>query len=171
MSVSKKAYIAPGVRIVGDVSIEEDCGVWYNAVLRGDRAPVILKKGSNIQDGTVLHVDYDTPVVIGEYVTVGHNATVHACTVKDYALIGMGATVLNGAVIEKGAMVAAGALVTKNTVIPEYSLAVGVPAKVVRRLTEEEILKNRKNAEDYVKEAREYLLKSEVDREDNSDIE
>ena len=75
--------------------ISEGCGVWYNAVLRADRAPVVLGKGSNVQDCSVLHVDYDTPCMIGEYVTIGHNATVHACTVKDYALIGMGATVLN----------------------------------------------------------------------------
>ena len=125
--IDEKAYVAPGAQIIGDVTISEGCGVWYNAVLRADRAPVVLGKGSNVQDCSVLHVDYDTPCMIGEYVTIGHNATVHACTVKDYALIGMGATVLNGAVIGKGAMIGAGALVTKGAVIPDYALAVGVP--------------------------------------------
>ncbi len=157
--IDEKAYVAPGAQIIADVTISEGCGVWYNAVLRADRAPVVLGKGSNVQDCSVLHVDYDTPCMIGEYVTIGHNATVHACTVKDYALIGMGATVLNGAVIGKGAMIGAGALVTKGAVIPDYALAVGVPAKVKRQLTEEEIEHNRKNALDYVEEAKSYLKK------------
>ncbi len=159
--VHESAFIAEGARLIGDVTVGEGCGVWYNAVLRGDRAEVVLGKGSNVQDCAVLHVDHGTPCIIGEYVTIGHTAIVHACTVGDHALIGMGATILNGAKIGKGAMIAAGALVTKGAEIPEYSLAVGVPAKVVRKLTPEEIAHNERNAAEYVEEAAEYKAKEE----------
>lgn len=159
VEVDKTAFIAQGAKLIGDVVIEEGCGVWYNAVLRGDRAKVVLGKGSNVQDCAVLHVDHGCPCVIGNNVTIGHSAIVHACTVGDNALIGMGATILNGASIGKGAMIGAGALVTKNAVIPEYSLAVGVPAKVVRKLTKEEIAHNERNAEEYIEEAAQYKLK------------
>ena len=154
--IADTAFIADGAKVVGNVEIGKNCGVWYNAVLRGDRDKRVLGAYSNVQDCAVLHVDYGKPCIVGEHVTIGHGAIVHACTVEDDALIGMGATVLHGARIGKGAMVAAGALVPMGREIPPYSLAVGVPARVVRMLTPEEIEHNEKNAAEYVAEAWEY---------------
>ena len=154
--IADTAFIADGAKVVGNVEIGKNCGVWYNAVLRGDRDKIVLGAYSNVQDCAVLHVDYGKPCIVGEHVTIGHGAIVHACTVEDDALIGMGATVLHGARIGKGAMVAAGALVPMGREIPPYSLAVGVPARVVRMLTPEEIEHNEKNAAEYVAEAWEY---------------
>ena len=154
--ISKTAFIADGAKVLGNVEIGENCGIWYNAVLRGDRDKIVVGDNSNVQDCAVLHVDYGKPCIVGEHVTIGHGAIVHACTVEDEALIGMGATILHGAHIGKGAMIAAGALVAMNKEIPPYSLAVGVPARVVRMLTPEEIEHNKKNAAEYVAEAWEY---------------
>ncbi len=141
--------IFPGAVVVGDVTLGRDCSVWYNAVLRGDEAPITVGDGSNIQDNATLHVSEDKPLTVGAGVTVGHGAILHSCTVRDRALIGMGAVVLDGAVIEEDAMVAAGALVTPRTVIPAGTLAVGSPARVKRPLTDEEIAANRRNAQGY----------------------
>lgn len=141
--------IFPGAVVVGDVTLGRDCSVWYNAVVRADEAPITIGDGSNIQDNATLHVSADQPLTVGAGVTVGHGAILHSCTVRDHALIGMGAVVLDGAVIEENAMVAAGALVPPRAVIPAGTLAVGSPAKVKRPLTEDEIAANRRNAEGY----------------------
>lgn len=143
------ALIFPGAVVVGDVTLGENCSVWYNAVVRADEAPIAIGDGSNIQDNATLHVSHNNPLTIGKGVTVGHGAILHSCTVHDHALIGMGAVVLDGAVIEADAMVAAGALVTPRTVIPAGMLAVGSPAKVKRPLSGEEIAANRQNAQGY----------------------
>lgn len=148
-------FIAPGAVCMGDVTLGEDCSIWYHATVRADRAPIIIGSGSNIQDNCVVHVDKGFPVEIGKYVTVGHGAILHGCRVGDGSLIGMGAIILNGAKIGRDCIVAAGALVTQNTEIPDGMLAMGSPAKVIRKLTEEEIASNRKNAEEYIEEARE----------------
>lgn len=152
--IDAQAVIAQGAVVLGDVTVKKDASIWYNAVVRGDRSPILIGEGSNIQDLCVLHVDDDCPLTIGKRVTVGHGAILHACTIEDGALIGMGAIVLNGAVIGKNSMVAAGALVTSNTVIPEGALYMGNPAKFRRMLSEEELAANRKQAEDYVKESK-----------------
>lgn len=149
-------FIAPGAVCMGDVALGKDCSIWYHATVRADRAPIKIGIGSNIQDNCVVHVDKGFPVAIGNYVTVGHGAILHGCQVGDGSLIGMGAIILNGAKIGKNCIVAAGALVTQNTEIPDGMLAMGSPAKVIRKLTEEEIASNRKNAEEYIEEAREY---------------
>ena len=141
---------------MGDVALGAGCSIWYHATVRADRAPISIGNGSNIQDNCVIHVDEGFPVTIGNYVTVGHGAILHGCQVGDGSLIGMGAIILNGAKIGKNCIVAAGALVTQNTEIPDGMLAMGSPAKVIRKLTEEEIASNRKNAEEYIEEAREY---------------
>ena len=149
-------FIAPGAVCMGDVALGKDCSIWYHATVRADRAPISIGNGSNIQDNCVIHVDEGFPVTIGNYVTVGHGAILHGCQVGDGSLIGMGAIILNGAKIGRNCIVAAGALVTQNTEIPDGMLAMGSPAKVIRKLSEEEIASNRKNAEEYIEEAREY---------------
>ncbi len=160
--IDESAFVAEGARILGDVTVGAECGIWYNAVLRADRDSIVLGRGSNVQDCSVLHVDYGKPCIIGEYVTIGHGAIVHACTVEDHALIGMGATILHGAKIGRGAMIGAGALVTMGAEIPEYTLAMGVPARVIRRLTPQEIANNEKNAAEYVEEAAQYKSKENI---------
>lgn len=152
--IDAQAVVATGAVVLGDVTVKKDASIWYNAVVRGDRSPILIEEGTNIQDLCVLHVDENDPLTIGRNVTVGHGAILYACTIEDGALIGMGAIILNGAVIGKNSMVAAGALVTSNTVIPEGALYMGNPAKFRRMLSEEEIAANRKQAEDYVKESK-----------------
>ena len=149
-------FLAPGAVCTGDIMLGKGCNIWYHATVRADRAPITIGSGSNIQDNCVVHVDEGFPVTIGEYVTVGHGAILHGCQVGDGSLIGMGAIILNGAKIGKNCIVAAGALVTQNTEIPDGMLAMGSPAKVIRKLTGEEIAANRRNAEEYMEEAREY---------------
>ncbi|MBB5335587.1 carbonic anhydrase/acetyltransferase-like protein (isoleucine patch superfamily) [Pectinatus brassicae] len=137
--IDKKAYVFEEACVVGDVEIGEYSSVWFNATVRGDVAPVKIGKYTNIQDNAVLHVADNLPCVLGDYVTVGHSAVLHACTVEEHCLIGMSATVLDGAVIGKGSIVGAGALVTKNTVIPPNSLVLGSPAKVVKTLDDKSL--------------------------------
>lgn len=141
--------VFPGAVVVGDVTLGEDCSIWYNAVLRADEAPIRLGDGSNVQDNAVLHVTEGHPLTVGKDVTVGHGAILHSCTVGDNTLIGMGAIVLDDAVIGDNCVIAAGALVTGRTVIPDGSMVMGSPAKVKRELTAEEIEATRRNAEVY----------------------
>ena len=143
-------YIAPGAVVVGDVTLEEDTSVWFQAVLRADTDAIRIGKGSNIQDNCTLHTDSGHPVILGENVTVGHNAIVHGCTVGDRTVVGMGSIILNGAVVGADCIIGAGALVTGKMVTPDNSMAFGNPAKVVRKLTEAEIKANRENAGHYV---------------------
>ena len=149
-SVGENVYIAPTAVVVGDVKLEKEANVWYQAVVRADDAPVHIGAQSNIQDNVTLHVDAGYPIEIGEGCSIGHNAVLHGCTIGDNTLIGMGAIVLNGAKVGKNAMVGAGALVTQGTVIPDGMLALGSPAKVRRAVTEEEMEVNRKNALEYI---------------------
>ncbi|WEF22711.1 gamma carbonic anhydrase family protein [Microbacterium maritypicum] len=137
-SIDATAFVADGARIVGDVSLAAGCSVWYNAVLRGDSAGIVIGPGSNVQDNVSVHVDAGHPVVIGSKVSVGHNAVVHGCTIGDGTLVGMGSVILSGAVIGDGCLIAGGAVVLGGTEIPPGSLVAGVPAKVRRALTEEE---------------------------------
>ncbi|MDG4860961.1 gamma carbonic anhydrase family protein [Streptomyces sp. T-3] len=136
--VDEEAFCAPTSVVIGDVTLKPGASIWYHAVLRADCGPIVLGADSNIQDNCTVHVDPGYPVTIGERVSVGHNATVHGCTVEDDCLIGMGATVLNGAVIGAGSLVAAQALVPQGMQVPPGSLVAGVPAKVRRPLTDEE---------------------------------
>ncbi len=147
--VDETAFIAAGARVVGDVTIAEGASVWYNAVVRGDSASITLGAGSNLQDNVSVHVDAASPVVIGENVSVGHNAVVHGCTIGDGSLIGMGSVVLSGAVIGAGCLVAGGAVVLEGSVIPDGSLVAGVPAKVRRSLTDDERAGILRNAQVY----------------------
>jgi carbonic anhydrase/acetyltransferase-like protein (isoleucine patch superfamily) len=156
-AVAADVFIAPGAIVLGAVELREQSSVWYGSVLRGDINRIVVGAQSNVQDGSVLHVSDDYPCVLGERVTVGHRAVVHACTVGDEVLVGMGAIILDGAQIGARSIIAAGALVTKNTIIPEGSLVIGSPARVVRALSLEEQRANGKLALKYVEVSRRYL--------------
>lgn len=149
-AIADDAFVADGARIIGDVTLGARASVWYNAVLRGDSAPIRVGAGSNVQDNVSVHVDEGHGVEIGERVSIGHNAVVHGCRIGDGSLIGMGAVVLSGAVIGRGCLVAGGAVVLGGTEVPDGSLVAGVPAKVRRALSGEERQGLIDNAEIYL---------------------
>jgi carbonic anhydrase/acetyltransferase-like protein (isoleucine patch superfamily) len=155
--ISPSAFIAPHTFIAGDVTIGDEASIWPGCSLRGDIAPIRIGAHSNVQDGSVVHVADDLPAIIGEWVTVGHKATIHACTIEDEVLIGMGAIILDGARIGARSIIGANATVTPRTDIPPGSLVLGSPAKVVRTLSAEEQAGVRGWAERYVKLSRVYL--------------
>ncbi|BAL80465.1 gamma carbonic anhydrase family protein [Caldisericum exile] len=155
-NISKDAVIFDNATIIGDVEIEENANVWFGAVLRGDIGKIYIGKNSNIQDNTVIHVDEGTTCFIGENVTVGHNAIIHSATIGENTLIGMGATILSGAKIGKNCVVGAQALVLENATFEDGTLIVGIPAKAVRKLTEEEINALKEHALEYVKLSKRY---------------
>lgn len=149
--VNETVFLAPGSKIVGDVKIDEDSSVWYNCVVRGDVNFVRIGKMTNIQDLSMLHVTNGKfPLIIGNKVTVGHSVTLHGCVLKDLCLIGMGAVVLDGVVIEEKSMVAAGAVVRPGFIVPTGKLAAGVPARIVRDLSEKELEEFEISANRYV---------------------
>ncbi len=154
-------FIAPSAAVIGLVSLGDDTSVWFGAVIRGDMAAISLGDGTNIQDGAVIHVDTGFPTSIGAGVTVGHQAIVHGCTVADNVLIGMGSRILNGAIIAEDSIIGAGAVVPPGKHFPPRSLLVGVPARVVREVTDDEIAETRANAEHYVANARRYAAEIE----------
>jgi carbonic anhydrase/acetyltransferase-like protein (isoleucine patch superfamily) len=160
-NIHETCFVAPTADVIGDVTIGEKSSVWHRAVLRGDVNKIEVGSYTNIQDGTIVHVAGEFPAVIGSNVTIGHGAIIHGCTIKDNAFIGMGAIILDGAVIGEGALIGAGALVTEGKEIPPYSLAVGVPAKVVKQLPEEYIEMAKKRAVEYAELAEEYMKQSE----------
>ena len=160
--IAHSARIAENASIIGDVELGAFATVWYGAVLRGDCGVIRVGDGSNIQDNCVLHGS-GSPTVLGRNVTVGHGAILHSCTLKDGCLIGMGSTVLDGAVIGEGSIVAAGALVPPGMVVPPRCLVMGVPAKVVRAVSEQEAAASLVNAEHYVELGRAQLLAAEDD--------
>ena len=151
--IHPSVFIAPGAMIIGDVTIGEDSGVWFNCVLRADIDRIEIGAGSNVQDGTVIHLDTGVPTIIGDDVTIGHAAIIHACTIGDGALIGMGAIVLSGAKIGEEAIVAAGTLVREGQEIPPRAVAMGVPAQVRRETTQEDLKRMRDNAAGYAARA------------------
>jgi len=154
-AIADSVLVAPGARIIGDVVIGERSSIWYNVVIRGDVHSIRIGEDTNIQDGSVLHVTHEThPLVIGSRVTAGHAVRLHGCTVHDETLIGIGAIILDGAVVEEHAMVAAGALVPPGMVVPSGKLVAGVPARVLRDLSEPEIENFRASASRYVEYAR-----------------
>ena len=154
--VDREAFVAPTAVIIGQVELGPFSSLWFNTVARGDVAPIIIGQGTNIQDGSIAHGDHDIPVVVGEYVTVGHNCVLHGCKIGDRALIGMSATILNNAEIGEDSIVGAGSLVTTGTVIPSRTLAIGSPAKVVRELTPGDMDRIKLFTEAYLKKAQEY---------------
>ena len=156
-------YFSENATLVADVSMGDECSVWFNAVIRGDVAPITIGHRTNVQDGACIHVTHDTgPVHIGNDVTIGHNATVHACTIHDGALIGMGATLLDGCVIGQGALIAAGALVLQNTQVGPGELWGGVPAKYIKHVPEGMA---GINARHYIEYARWYKQEQEEEKD------
>ena len=155
--IHPSAYIAASADLIGRVTLGEESSVWYNATLRGDINEIVIGSRSNVQDNAVIHLSDDLGTYLGELVTVGHSAILHACTVKDEVLIGMGAIVLDGAVIGERSIIGAGALVTGGTIIPPGSLVIGSPARVVRTLSLDEQGKVKEWAEKYVVQSRRYL--------------
>ena len=149
--VHPEAYVDPAAQVIGDVTIEAGASVWPGTVLRGDQDNYVkLGRNSNVQDNSVLHVTPQFPCIVGDNVTIGHRAVVHACTVMNNSRIGIGAVVLDGAVVEEGAQVGAGALVPPGKVVPAGWLVMGVPAKPVRKMSQEELDDILRNATDYV---------------------
>ena len=155
--VGKDVFIAPEATVIGHVRLGDHSSIWHGAVLRGDVGSIVVGDRSNIQDCTVVHVTAGARgTTIGNDVVVGHRALIHECTVEDFALIGMGAILLDGCVIGRGAIVAAGAVVRENDKIPERALVAGIPAKVRRILPEESLEERRQHAQHYVELAEEY---------------
>jgi carbonic anhydrase/acetyltransferase-like protein (isoleucine patch superfamily) len=148
------AFIAPTAAIMGDVTVGEDASIWYHTVLRGDMAPIVIGSQSNIQDGTIVHVDAGVPCTVGERVAVGHRVILHGCIVGDDCLIAMGSVLLNGVTIGSGSVVAAGAVIPEGMQVPPQSLVMGVPGRIVRSV--DAGLAHRMNATwtHYIQEAR-----------------
>jgi carbonic anhydrase/acetyltransferase-like protein (isoleucine patch superfamily) len=152
--VAKAAFVAPNATVIGNVTLGALSSIWYGAVLRGDIHSIEIGEGTNVQDLAVVHLADDYGVKVGSYTTIGHSAIIHACTIGDECLIGMGATILDGAVIGDHCIVGANALVTQRFVAPAGSMILGSPAKVVRQLKESELLGLRPWAEKYVEVAK-----------------
>ncbi|EME23998.1 gamma carbonic anhydrase family protein [Rhodococcus triatomae] len=147
--LADSAWLAPTATVIGDVTLEENASIWYGAVARGDADSIRIGAGSNIQDNVTMHADPGFPLTVGADVSVGHNAVLHGCTIGDASLIGMGAVVLNGARLGANCLVAAGAVILEGTEVPPRSLVAGVPAKVRRELTDDEVKHIEFNAEGY----------------------
>ena len=151
--IHDSCFIADSAELIGKVEIGENTSVWYNCVIRGDENNIKIGKYTNIQDGTVVHISKEYGTDIGDYVTVGHKAIIHACKIGDNVLVGMGAIILDGAEIEDNVLIGAGSIVTPGKKIPSGSLVLGSPARVVRELSSEEIEQLKQSATDYVKYA------------------
>ena len=149
-------FVADNATVIGNVELKNRSSIWFNVVIRGDNDPIVIGEGSNIQDGAVLHTDPGFSLIVGQDVTVGHQAMLHGCEVGDGSLIGIGAVVLNGVKIGKGCLIGANALVPEGMEIPDFSLVVGSPAKIKRTLSEEQVAGLKENAEHYVENMRRF---------------
>jgi carbonic anhydrase/acetyltransferase-like protein (isoleucine patch superfamily) len=158
-SVNKNSFIAFSADVIGKVFIGQYSNIWFGAVVRGDMDYISVGAYSNVQDNCTVHTDEDFPVNIGDYVTIGHNSIIHGCKISSYSLIGMGSSILNGAEIGEYTIIGAGSLVTQGKKIPSGVLCMGVPAKVIRELTNEEKDSLKKSAEHYVELSRQYIIK------------
>ena len=170
--IAATAYVHETATVVGNVVLEDGGSVWPLVVSRGDMATITVGARSNVQDGSVLHVDEGVPLVIGEDVTIGHQVMLHGCTIGDGSLIGIQAVVLNGAHIGKGCLVGAGALVTEGKIFPDNVMILGSPARVIRELKPDDVERIRHGARHYVKEARHYrdhAIRIDVDHASSQD--
>ena len=155
-SINENAYVSESVDIIGDVKVEENVSIWFGARLRADMNKIVIGANSNIQENAVVHVDIESPVIIGENVTIGHSAIIHGCNISNKVLVGMGSIILNNAKISKNSIVGAGALVTQGKEFEEGVLILGNPAKAVRKLSEEEIKSIKRSADNYVALSKKY---------------
>ena len=154
--VDPSAWVADSAQVMGVVTLGADSSVWFGTVVRGDTETITIGRGSNIQDGSVMHADVGWPIVVGNHVTVGHKVMLHGCTIGDGSLIGIGSIILNGAKIGRNCLVGAGALVTEGKEFPDGSMIIGSPAKAVRQLTPEQMEGLRWSARHYVANARRF---------------
>lgn len=154
-NIDPSAYVAESADLIGQVVLGEGVSIWSHVSIRGDNEPIVVGRHSNIQEGTVMHVDAGCPLTVGENVTVGHQAMLHGCTVQDGALIGMQAIVLNRAVIGRNCLVGAGAIIPEGRIIPDNSLVIGI-GKVMRELSPEEIAQMHANTQNYVRRGQQY---------------
>lgn len=152
--IDPTAFIADGAKVIGDVIMKANSSIWYNTVARADINQIIIGERSNIQDNSVMHLENDQGVTIGDDVTIGHKAIIHGCEIKDGALIGMGSIIMNGASIGKGAVIGAGAVVTENMQVPDLALVVGLPGKIIKTLPPETFDNNVNWARKYVQLAK-----------------
>ena len=155
-SINENAYVSESVDIIGDVKVEENVSIWFGARLRADMNKIVIGANSNIQENAVVHVDIESPVIIGENVTIGHSAIIHGCNISNNVLVGMGSIILNNAKISKNSIVGAGALVTQGKEFEEGVLILCNPAKAVRKLSEEEIKSIKRSADNYVALSKKY---------------
>ena len=158
-----QVWIAPTAVVIGKVSLGKNASVWWHSVLRGDDEPITVGDGSNIQDGCVLHTDPGYPLIVGAGVTVGHMVALHGCTIGDGSLIGIGAVILTGATIGRDCLIGARALVPEGKAIPDNSLVMGAPGKVVREVTPAHVARMRESAEQYVRNAKRYRRELRAD--------
>jgi len=154
--INKDSWVAQNATLIGKVIIKKDANIWFNVVLRGDIEPIIIGERSNVQDGSVFHTDPGCPLIVGKNVTIGHMVMLHGCTIDDETLIGIGSTILNKTKIGKNCIIGANTLITENKVIPDRSLVVGSPGKVIRQVTAKEIEEIKVNAEHYVNNYKRY---------------
>jgi len=154
--ISASSFIAPSANVIGKVNIAENASIWFNVVIRADSDEVTISENSNIQDGSILHVDEGFPINIAKNVTVGHKVMLHGCTIGEGSLIGMNAVILNGAKIGKSCLIGANALVTENMIIPDGSLVLGSPAKIIKQLDEKTQAMIAGGAEHYVQNSQQY---------------
>lgn len=157
-------YVAPNATVIGSVILEHECSIWFNVVIRGDCDVITIGERSNVQDGAVLHTDPGIPMRIGARVSIGHQAMLHGCTLGDGTLVGIKAVVLNRAAIGRECLIGANTLVPEGRIVPDRSLVVGIPGKVVRTLTEAEVAHIRSNADDYAGHAKRYLTELRADQ-------
>ncbi len=156
LTVDPTAFVAPGAVMVGEVSLGAESSLWYGCVLRGDMEPIAVGRQSNIQDGSIVHVDVDLPAIIGNNVTIGHRSVIHGSVIEDGCLVGMGAILLSGSKVGAGSLIAAGTLVREGVIVPPGVLFAGVPGRVLRELTPEEARRVAANSLSYVEYARRY---------------
>jgi len=159
-TLHKDSWVAPNAVLIGKVILKKDANVWFNVVLRGDIEPIIIGEGSNVQDGSVFHTDPRCPLTLGKGVTVGHMVMLHGCEIADDTLIGIGSTILNKTKIGKNCIIGANTLITENKVIPDRSLVLGSPGKIIRQVTDKEIEDIKENARHYVENYKKYKKKN-----------
>ena len=149
-NIANSAFVAKGAKVIGSVTLKSHSSVWYNCVLRADINKIIIGERSNIQDNSTIHLENDQGVKVGNDVTVGHNVILHGCSIKDGALIGMGAIIMNGVKVGKGSVIGAGSVIMEQMIIPDYSVVVGIPGKIIKTRTEKAYKENVKWAKKYV---------------------
>lgn len=154
--INKNTYISESVDIIGKVNVEENVNIWFGTRLRGDMNNIIIGENTNIQENSVVHVDINSPCIIGKNVTIGHGTIIHGCSISDNVIVGMGSIILNNAKIGKNTIIGAGSLVTQGKEFPEGVLILGNPAKVIRQLTEAEIESIQRSADNYVSLSKKY---------------